>query len=356
MVQIIDETIKFSVLIPVYNVEEYLAACLDSVLQQTYTNFEIILTNDGSTDRSGQICEEYASIDDRVFVYHQENKGLLLARRKSISFSSGEFSLFLDSDDSWKTNTLEIIYNTIQSTKADMVIFNWDRLNKKKVLPGKKNFNDKEIELGITKDRIIEKFLRTNELNSLCIKAVKSSLIDKNRDYSHLEGLTMGEDALQSVPLLLKAKKIVYINDSLYNYRVNEDSTTNIFNPSHIKEISIVEKAKINMLRQINRHDLMNDLSKRYVYGLSKQIMLVSITQMNKEEKIIYLKEIQQSDIYVELKKYYKIPELIFPVRFIITELNKENYKNVLKIGKLYSYFWNNFGSLKRWTKGRALN
>ncbi|MGK0724365.1 glycosyltransferase family 2 protein [Aerococcus urinaeequi] len=350
------ESIKFSVLIPVYNVEEYIEDCLDSVLRQTYSNYEIIITNDGSTDRSGQICDNYAYNDERIRVYNQENKGLLLARRNSIAHSTGEYCLFLDSDDSWKTNTLEVIYNTIMDTRADMVIFNWDRVTGNKVITSEPLYENKQEFSGSSKNEIIERFITTNKLNSLCLKAVKTNIIDKENDYSFAQGLTMGEDAIQSIPLFLNSQKIIYIQDSLYNYRMNEDSATNAFNPRHIKDLNIADGLQVKLVKEINRLDLLNVVSIGHINVVAKQIMLASVSNMSKNNKIKYFKEIRISDLYIKTKSYYQPSELLLPVRIIINELDKKNYRNVLILGKLYNRLWNNLGRMQDRVREKARN
>lgn len=328
------KSIKFSVLIPVYNVEAYLHECLDSVLDQTYTNFEVIITNDGSTDRSSEICKEYASLDDRITVYHQENQGLLMARRNSISKSTGDYCMFLDSDDSWKPATLETIYKTIIKTEADLVIFNCDRLKGKELIAVKPKFENEDYFSKAKKNKLIEEFIRTNELNSLCLKAVKTSIIDKEKDYSYAQGLIMGEDALQSMPLLLKAQKIVYIQNRLYNYRINEDSSTNSFNPNHIIDINLVNREKIKFLNLINRLDLLNPLSKIYIITVAKQIMIASTSNLSKLEKINYLENLRTSDCYTLMAQYYEVSELILPINMLINNLNNQKFEKVIRLGK----------------------
>ncbi len=117
---------KISVIIPVYNVENYLRECVDSVLNQTFSDYEIILVDDGSTDISGKICDKYAVKDDRVNVIHKKNGGLSNARNVGLKKAVGEYIYFLDSDDYIKTDALEKLYNTAISEKADVVFFDGD--------------------------------------------------------------------------------------------------------------------------------------------------------------------------------------------------------------------------------------
>lgn len=114
---------KVSIVIPVYNVEEYLRECIDSVLRQTYSNLEIILVDDGSTDNSGTICEEYKKTDSRIKAIHRENGGLSAARNTGMEAATGEYIYFLDSDDYIVDVTIERLISTAQAEKADMVFF-----------------------------------------------------------------------------------------------------------------------------------------------------------------------------------------------------------------------------------------
>ncbi|MBR5160328.1 MAG: glycosyltransferase family 2 protein, partial [Thermoguttaceae bacterium] len=112
-----------SVIIPVYNVEPYLRECLDSVVNQTFRDIEIICVNDGSTDGSPAILEEYAAKDSRIIIIHQQNGGLSAARNSGMNAAKGDFILFVDSDDYIKQNTLEITYNAAIESGAEMVMF-----------------------------------------------------------------------------------------------------------------------------------------------------------------------------------------------------------------------------------------
>jgi glycosyltransferase involved in cell wall biosynthesis len=110
-----------SVILPVYNVEPYLCMCLDSVIQQTYTDLEIILIDDGSTDRSGIICDSYARKDSRIVVLHQPNQGVSAARNKGLDICTGAYISFVDPDDYIDNDLLEILYSSLIKTQADMV-------------------------------------------------------------------------------------------------------------------------------------------------------------------------------------------------------------------------------------------
>ena len=126
------KALKFSILVPVYNVEKYLEQCVDSLLNQTYQGeYEIVLVDDGSTDSSGLICERYVNdYPDRIKVIHKKNEGLVSARQVGIENASGEYSLFVDSDDFVELNLLESINNALEhNPKTDIVVFNMNYFN-----------------------------------------------------------------------------------------------------------------------------------------------------------------------------------------------------------------------------------
>ena len=116
---------EVSVIIPVYNVENYVKKCIDSVINQTYTNIEIILVDDGSTDSCGSICKEYSLRDNRILVIHKKNGGLSEARNVGLSYAKGNYILFVDGDDYIEKNMIEKLYNTILSNDSDMALCNF---------------------------------------------------------------------------------------------------------------------------------------------------------------------------------------------------------------------------------------
>ena len=115
----------FSVIVPVYNVEEYLPACIESVLNQTYLDFELILVDDGSPDRCGEICDIYKKKDSRIKVIHKQNGGLASARKAGIQVAEGDYVFNLDSDDLIENDTLEYAYNKIIATNCEIVAFSY---------------------------------------------------------------------------------------------------------------------------------------------------------------------------------------------------------------------------------------
>lgn len=235
---------KYSFLVPVYNVEKYLEQCIESMLGQTYRDFEIILVDDGSTDSSGKICDEYKEkYPDIIKVIHKENEGLVSAREWGIHNANGEICLFVDSDDFIEKNLLETIDPIFVSDESiDIVVFNLSYFDNNKKLPRKVCFcDDFAIIYAQKKRQIYEALMFSVTVSSLCLKAVKTSLFKSdNTDYSIYYKNSMGEDQFRSIHLFTLAEKICYINKPLYCYRVDNFSISRNFDYERI--------AKKNML------------------------------------------------------------------------------------------------------------
>ena len=128
-----------SVIVPVYNVEKYLDNCVQSILRQSYTNLEIILIDDGSTDKSSQLCDEYSQKDKRIIVIHKKNGGLMDAWKNGLEYANSDLIMFVDSDDWVEKNILEILYNEYLQTMADIVCCSFVHSFKDKEIPDDHN-------------------------------------------------------------------------------------------------------------------------------------------------------------------------------------------------------------------------
>lgn len=209
-----------SIIIPVYNVEQYLHRCVDSVLNQTYKNLEIILVNDGSPDNCPFICDEYAKKDKRIIVVHKENGGLSSARNAGLEIVQGEYISFIDSDDWIHENYIEILYKNLHEKKADISICNFLEIADEE---------DPIINIS-NKLRIFNNIEALHELyGALYIQFVVSwAKLFKKYLFEELRfpNGKVHEDEFTSYKLLYNAKKIVYSNDQLYYYYQSKDSIT----------------------------------------------------------------------------------------------------------------------------------
>lgn len=214
-----------SIIIPVYNVELYLSKCIDSILAQSFTDWECILVDDGSKDKSGSICDNYALKDNRIKVIHQNNSGVSVARQVGIDNVCGEYSIHIDPDDWVESNMIEELYNKAKSDDADMVICDYFKHEDgvQKYINQSPNF--------LEPIKIIEQMLTTNMYpqlyGSCCNKLVRCSCFNSSDNLIRFEpeDLSLGEDVVFNCRLLMSTvHRVSYLNKAFYHYEVRSNS------------------------------------------------------------------------------------------------------------------------------------
>lgn len=230
---------KASIIIPVYNTALYLRQCVESVLQQTYTNFEIILVDDGSTDTSPELCDQLEQEDNRILVIHQANGGASVARNSALARVSGDIIFFLDSDDYWKAKDgLETVVNIFSRTSCDLVEYAcwkfWN--NSSKIIQESHPEAYSTWNSGAEKERLLTQLLRQGALTaSPCNKAIRRTLFE-NFDLSFREGV-IAEDIDWTVRLMLALDSVVSIVKPIYAIRKREKSVTAEMNPDKFSQL-----------------------------------------------------------------------------------------------------------------------
>ena len=215
--------IPISIIVPVYNVEKYISRCIESILCQTFTNFELILVDDGSPDNSVSICEKYMEKDARVSLIHKENGGLSSARNAGIDSAKGEYMLFVDGDDVIHPKTLEILYSNLKDSNAQISIGNFCRFHSNREL----DFQIKKEDIRSTYAgmQILEKLYDRNDASryvSACGKLIKRSLFE---NVCFPVG-RLFEDEFTTYLLYYKAHIVSVTEKVLYYYFVNDEGIT----------------------------------------------------------------------------------------------------------------------------------
>lgn len=259
---------KISVIIPVYNVQECLDLSIKSILDQTYSNLEIILVDDGSTDRSGDICDEWGKMDDRIKVFHKKNGGLSDARNYGLQMATGDYISFIDSDDYIDSMFYEKLYSLIKHYNVDISCCRFDIFDEIEYAPW---YSEAPIADGHDECMDARLFL----LNTTDFKHgyTTPSVWDRLYHRSVLEGIEFPkgknyEDVFFSTYVISKSKKIAFLDECLYHYRVRKGSLSNggtILDKRVITDLFYLRDKQLEYLDEIKYHDVLTQYRAKYV-------------------------------------------------------------------------------------------
>ncbi len=323
---------EISVIVPVYNCEKYLEKCINSILSQTFDDLELILINDGSSDNSGKICDEFKEKDSRVKIVHQKNMGVSVARNVGLDVSEGKYIGFIDGDDYIESDMYEFLYNNIKKNEAEVAICGIANIFMKnngsekltrqisdfsgvKVLNGEEAFSES----------LKSKIFSVNPVNKLFDK----KLFDGKR---FPEG-KISEDAFLIPKVLLKANKVVCSSDIKYYYIRHENSitTSNFFD----KDWNVTE-AYLNHLNTVKKHypKLIKEAEFRYIWSYTYVLdkMIVSKNKVNKSDYDKALKFIRKNIFKIIFNPYFSLKRKIVSC---VLMMNENLYKKlIIKVNK----------------------
>ena len=242
-------TEKITVIVPVYNVEHYLDKCLDSLINQTYKNLEIIVINDGSTDNSGEICQEYAQKDNRIVYIEKENGGQSEARNMGLDRMTGSYVTFVDSDDWVEPDYVEVLYNKLIEYQADIAVGNYYSYNEQEGIFYFHIFGDSYYEKVYDNVSIFENLYESQEMKSFSLISVWGKLyrVDLVKHLRFDIG-KLGEDGYLNQKIYLLAEKTIYLNKGLYAYRQREGSSSRIWTEKWMHALVDAMSERITLL------------------------------------------------------------------------------------------------------------
>lgn len=341
------EMITFSILVPVYQVEDYVEECIQSVLKQTYQNWELILVDDGSRDRSGEICDRYAEQYENIHVYHKENRGQLHTRIYALERAKGMYCVFLDSDDMLKEHALEMLRQTIEKYDCDCVIYGYER-----VLDGQVVERTTEDACCITDKRDLYRkvFLRAFEYSSLCRKAVRKSIF-QNIDYDAYYHIVVSEDLLQSLEVFKESRKVAFIEDRLYLYRLRHGSITESLGKDDYSGYVPVLEEVLRFLQEqelFTEEDFIQYRSSCMIF-ICSYIYAVSLFSVPMEDRIRIFSQLKQSAYYRDFLKAgpYDKTMLDYRHKVILTLFFKEKYRMLIGGISAYKFLRTRYRKLK---------
>ncbi len=252
-----------SIVLPIYNVEKYLNRCMQSVINQTYSNLEIIMVDDGSTDSSGKLCEEWKEKDSRIKVIHKNNEGLGLARNTGMDSASGEYICFFDSDDYIDLDTVECLYNAVKSSNSEIVTFGFKTVNSDGAVIKE---NVPSIEKTVFSDQeVIDEFLpelisfdpHTGISSGLWMSAWASmysmKLIKENGWKFVSERIMISEDVYSLLILYKNVSRVTVLKRAFYYYCENDTtSLTRVFRPDRYEKQKTFLKGCLDICDDMN--------------------------------------------------------------------------------------------------------
>ena len=239
---------KISVLIPAYNVEKYIARCLDSVLGQTFTDIEIIIVNDGSTDGTASIIDEYATRDSRIrVIVHPENCGLMWVRKTCIEASTGDYLMIVDSDDRIKLDACELLYSAAVNSGADLVVAGYEVCSS----DGRKVYKANKLEYGNDTRGVVRAMLEDELKRYEWAKLyARRLLVDNPPEY--LKHFNLCEDEIISYNMAFNVRKAVSISDVVYEYNQIDGSLTHNDNPKLFRDMMFAKSVVRNLCYRVD--------------------------------------------------------------------------------------------------------
>lgn len=283
---------RISVIVPIYNVEGYLKECLDSIVNQSYTNLEIILVEDGSPDNCGQICDEYASRDSRIRVIHKNNGGLSDAKNAGLDAATGGLIIFVDGDDFISLGMLKIMITNLLETKSDIVICDYFTVESNQNNPTEHNLGEKKI---FSREEAMALVLSDKIISSSWNKLCKSYLYEKVR---FPIGVTF-EDIHETYKLFVDCKKVSYVEECLYYYRTNSQGISMSSNPRNLYNIFLGFKDRLEFAKTSypDSVDICVKLAidtAMNIYNRNSFNLSIEISQSELEELVRYIKQNKQ--------------------------------------------------------------
>lgn len=305
-----------SIVVPVYNAEKYLSKCIDSILNQTFKNFELILVNDGSKDNSLIICEDYKVSDRRIKVINKKNEGVSIARNIGINSAKGKYIMFIDSDDWIESNMVEKMYDAIQN--SDIAVCGSKTVEKNKII-------DNTLYQSFTKEKNLigkEIINLINRVQHRCVwnKIYKISILKKNNIMFN-EEIKCGEDSIFNFTYFKYINSIKIIPDSLYNYnRIVTDSITLRYLPKRAKYENLMLQSLISLLSDYNILETNVELINNYQFeGIYQSLISINHPECP----------------YSLLQRYNHMKNLIRKYTFYNQKIYSKNIKEFSKITKL---------------------
>ena len=329
-----------TIVVPVYNVEKFLNQCIESIINQNYKNFEIILVDDGSTDNSGSICDEYADKYDYIFTYHKSNSGLGLTRNYGMERANGKYIMFVDSDDFLGENSLKKLVEPLKHKNYDTIIGGFTRINDTGKISLEKKYISAEFSNEEVKTNVMEKMLGNSPQKNDSIKmSVRNNLyslelIKKNHIHFVSERKYISEDIVWDLDYFQYSKSVKIISSAEYYYRFNPNSLSHKYWPNKFELYVILYSYLLNKVKEERlSEEAVNRLRKQFFINVRSSIAQEKNNELFKGVKVI--REICSNLVLKEAISKYPVDELNKKQRVFLRLIQKRKALMLLLIFKL---------------------
>lgn len=297
-------TPMFSVIVPVYNAEDFLEACLDSILAQSCRDFELIIIDDGSTDESGAICDRYLGEHPGVVtVHHIDNGGQYRARALGIAYATGRYACFVDSDDSVVNNWLARIEEAIRKADPDVVIIGFDKSDESGAYVEETiHFFD---DGPVAKGELFERWTERPDLNSMCTKVCLRSLYSE-KPRIELGPMAIGEDLAQSLPAIMAAETFYSVDEPLYHYRQHPGSVMHGYRHGEHAHIKFEGGLLLDALKEMgfDSPKAVRNIYERCLRSVWKRVSRSMLNESDYKDACGVAAEIRSYEVVQEAKPY----------------------------------------------------
>lgn len=308
-----------SVIVAIYNVEQYLKQCIESIQNQTYKNLEIILINDGSLDKCGCMCDDYAKKDNRIKVIHKKNEGLGLARNSGLDIATGKYVVFVDSDDWIDSYMIEKMVTVAEKKDADFIVEGFVRENdtgkifsRHQCIKKETEYRDREI-----LDKVLYPILGTESTDredierEMCVwtNMYKQSVIKEQQIRFVNERNFLSEDLFFNIHYIMHTSRAVFLPDCFYHYRKNYVSLTNAYRPNRFQLLCNLYNAECELLRDYGIYKETKERIERTFIMKTRNAIRILVNGKNECKRVRYstLVDVVKSELLQRVLREYPI-------------------------------------------------
>lgn len=328
---------KISVIIPVYNVEKYLHRCVESVLNQTFQDFEIILINDGSTDPSGQICDEFTQKDSRITVIHKNNARVSAARNDGLKVAKGEYVSFIDSDDWIEPDMYQVMIQKAEELNLDFIMCDYkkksDNYEEERTQPIRGGYYSEDQ----IKDELFQCLIMFDHIefpptisNWVCL--INTDFLKRN-NISYDEDVHYSEDSLFGSKMMYHATKFFYLKGfHYYNYFYNPTSTTNTYNDKKWSSYLKINERLEKYFEKTVEYDFSRQIKINMLYFTLNSLGQIKYSDSNSVCRIKMIKDIMYHPKVKQIFQGFKMPNISWKTKVMILLIK-------FKMVRLYGFY-----------------